>query len=306
LLRAAFVAAAREGKLRANVDNRVRPSTANAAIDAREVRARVSGSSFYAGMRLLPRPEREAMFAIYAFCRAVDDIADDGLGSRADRRAELDRWRQDIEAHYAGRPTRRTEFLAQPVHRYNLRKEDFLTVVDGMEMDVVEDIQAPDFATFDLYCDRVASAVGRLSVRVFGMEEGPGLKLAHHLGRALQYTNVLRDLDEDAAVGRLYLPRDTLLQAGIASRDPSEVIANSAVDKAARSLARFAHEHYREAQNIIRARPRGLLRAPRLMAAVYWRILKTMEAAGWVPPRRRARIGRSQLLFIVLRHGLWG
>jgi presqualene diphosphate synthase len=257
-------------------------------------------------MRLLPKPEREAMFAIYAFCHAVDDIADDGLGSRAERRAELDRWRQDIQAHYAGRPTRHTEFLADAVQRYNLRKEDFLTVVDGMDMDVVQDIRAPDFATFDLYCDRVASAVGRLSVRVFGMEDGPGLDLAHHLGRALQYTNVLRDLDEDAAVGRLYLPRDILVEAGIASRDPYEVIADPAVDKAARSLARLAHEHYREAESIMNARPRGLLRAPRLMGAVYWRILKTMEAAGWAPPRRRVRIGRGQLLFIVLRHGLSG
>ena len=90
------------------------------------------------------------------------------------------------------------------------RLEDFLTVLDGMDMDVAEDIVAPDLATLDLYCDRVASAVGRLSIKVFGMEEGPGFELAHHLGRALQLTNILRDIDEDAAIGRLYLPREYL------------------------------------------------------------------------------------------------
>ena len=101
-------------------------------------------------------------------------------------------------------------FLAPAVARYGLRKQDFLTVLDGMDMDVAEDIVAPDLATLDLYCDRVASAVGRLSIKVFGMDEGPGFELAHHLGRALQLTNILRDLDEDAAIGRLYLPREYL------------------------------------------------------------------------------------------------
>jgi phytoene/squalene synthetase len=90
-----------------------------------------------------------------------------------------------------------------------------------MEMDVPQDIRAPDMATLDLYCDRVASAVGRLSVRVFGLPEEDGILLAHHLGRALQLTNILRDLDEDAGLGRLYLPREMLLHAGITSNDPS-------------------------------------------------------------------------------------
>jgi squalene synthase HpnD len=289
--------------LRTNGDNRGGGAAANAAIDA-QAKARLTGSSFYAGMRLLPKAEREAMFAIYAFCRAVDDIADDGQGNRDARRAELDAWRRDIEGIYAGTPPARAAFLTDAVRRYSLRKEDFLEVIDGMEMDVAEDIRAPDLKTFDLYCDRVASAVGRLSVKVFGMEEGPGFELAHHLGRALQCTNVLRDLDEDAAVGRLYVPREFLFEAGIASRDPNAVIADPAIDRAARALARLAHEHYRDAENIMRARPRGTLRAARLMGAVYSRMLAKMEAAGWAPPRQRVRIGVARLLFIVLRHGL--
>src|SRR5208337_542770 len=104
-------------------------------------------------------------------------------------------------------------------------------IVDGMEMDVPQDIRAPDLATLDLYCDRVASAVGRLSVRVFGVPADDGILLAHHLGRALQLTNILRDIDEDAGIGRLYLPREGLQDARIAGTDPLKVAADPQLPK---------------------------------------------------------------------------
>ena len=274
--------------------------------EIRAIEHKASGSSFYTAMRLMPKAEREAMFAIYAFCRAVDDIADDEHGGRAERRAELGRWRADIDSLYAGSAPPRTRFLTEALTHYHLRKDDFLTVIDGMEMDVHEDIRAPDLATLDLYCDRVASAVGRLSVRVFGMDEEPGKALAHHLGRALQLTNILRDLDEDASLGRLYLPRELLDEAGIASREPSEVIGNPAVDGACRGVAKIAWQHYGEANRILRSHPAGRLRAPRLMSEVYSRILAKMESLGWEPPRQRARINKGALLLILLRHGLAG
>jgi phytoene synthase len=271
---------------------------------SQKAKSSASGSSFYLGMRLLPRAEREAMFAIYAFSRAVDDIADEGDAPQSARREELDRWRTDIDAIYQGGRPDRSAFLSPVVARYGLRKEDFLAVIDGMQMDVDEDICAPDLATLDLYCERVASAVGRLSIKVFGMDEGPGFALAHHLGRALQLTNILRDLNEDAAVGRLYLPREFLREVGIESSEPRIVLAHPAINGACKRLASLAHEHYRQAESVLRARPRGLLRAPRLMSAVYGRILAKMEQVGWMPPRERVRIGRGPLLMIVLRHGL--
>src|SRR5471032_3196392 len=113
-----------------------------------------------------------------------------------------------------------------------------------MDMDVAEDIVAPDGKTLDLYCERVASAVGRLSIKVFGMEEGPGFELAHHLGRALQLTNILRDIDEDAGIGRLYLPREYLAEAGIVSLDPKTIISDPAIDGVCRRVAALAHTHY--------------------------------------------------------------
>ncbi|MCG7361832.1 presqualene diphosphate synthase HpnD [Roseomonas sp. ACRSG] len=274
------------------------------APQAVNLQAQVSGSSFYTAMRLMPRAEREAMFAIYAFCRLVDDIADDGTRPRPVRAQELESWRADLAALYAGQPAGRAAFLAGPVRDFGLRHADFLAVIDGMAMDVAADIQAPGLATLDLYCDRVASAVGRLSVRVFGMEEAPGLALAHELGRALQLTNILRDLDEDAGIGRLYLPREVLEAAGIASDDPLAVVADPRVDAACRALAPRALAHFAAADRLLASRPRGRLLAPRLMAAVYRVILEKMLAQGWAAPRRRARVGKARLLWLVARCGL--
>jgi presqualene diphosphate synthase len=272
----------------------------------RSVEAMAQGSSFYAAMRLMPKAEREGMFAIYAFCRAVDDIADDGTAEREDRRVQLDAWRADLRSLYADGPPGRADFLVEPVKRWGLELDDFLAIVDGMQMDVDADIVAPTLEVLDLYCDRVASAVGRLSVKTFGMEREPGVKLAHHLGRALQLTNIVRDIDEDAAIGRLYLPQEELLAAGIESREPVEVVDDPRVDQVCRAVAARAHAHFREADALMRARPAGRLRTPRLMGEVYARILARAEAQGWSPPRRRASIGKGQLLWLVLRHGLLG
>ncbi|HLZ81980.1 MAG TPA: presqualene diphosphate synthase HpnD [Caulobacteraceae bacterium] len=271
--------------------------------------AKVSGSSFYTAMRVLPPRERTAMFAIYDFCRKVDDIADDPGPTREERRVALDRWRADLDALYAGDAPESCRGLIGPVRDYGLERADFLAVVDGMQMDVDTDIRAPDFAILDLYCDRVASAVGRLSVKVFGMDEGPGKELAHHLGRALQFTNILRDLDEDAGMGRLYLPAEALAAAGIPvaeASDPKAVMTHPGLDGACRWLAAKAHEQYALTDRIMARRPRGRMRTPALMIAVYGRILKAMEAEGWNAPRRRVSLGKAHLLWVALTAGLLG
>ena len=262
---------------------------------------RASGSSFYSGMRILPRPQREAMFEIYSFCRAVDDIADDP-GPRDARREQLQRWRADIDALYRGAPPQQLKGLAQAVQQFDLQREDFLAVIDGMEMDVVADIRAPDAETLALYCDRVACAVGRLSVRVFGMERAAGLALADHLGRALQLTNILRDLDEDAAMGRLYLPREALRDCGIISTDPGSVLTNPMLAEACRVLVDQAEGHFRHAGAIMAQNPRRTVRAPRIMGEAYGLILERLVARGFAPPRARVRLPRARILLIVLRN----
>jgi phytoene synthase len=262
---------------------------------------RASGSSFYNAMRILPRAQRLAMFEIYSFCRQVDDIAD-ARGLRRERREELQRWRADIDALYVGNVVPRTRGLLAPVRDFGLRREDFHAIIDGMEMDVIEDIRAPDEATLDLYCNRVASAVGRLSVRVFGMEEQDGIALAHHLGRALQLTNILRDLDEDAALGRLYLPAEALREAGIATTDPDAVLASPLVGAVCARVVERARGHFASADKIMARSPRRCVRAPRIMGQAYRLILDSLVARGWSPPRRPIRLPRPRLLWIIMRH----
>src|ERR1051326_1456001 len=254
-------------------------------------------------MRILPRPQREAMFEIYAFCRAVDDIADDP-GPGGPPRAQLQRGRDDLDALYGGAPPPQLGGLAQAVQTFALQHADFLAVIDGMEMDVVADIRAPDRATLELYCDRVACAVGRLSVRVFGMERDAGLALADQLGRALQLTNILRDLDEDAAMGRLYLPRDALRDVGIISTDPATVLANPMLEEPCGVLVELARQHFAKAHAIMRQTPRREVRAPRIMGEAYGLILDRLVARGFMPPRQPVRLPRSRLLLIVLRNFL--
>jgi phytoene synthase len=266
-----------------------------------EQATRASGSSFYSAMRILPAAQRDAMFAIYSFCRRVDDIAD-SEGPRDQRQAQLQVWRADVNAVYANKPAPRMQALAQPIRDFGLAQEDFLAIIDGMEMDAIEDIRAPSLAKLDLYCDRVASAVGRLSVRVFGVDKVRGEALAHHLGRALQLTNILRDLDEDAGIGRLYLPREVLHEAGIETTDPQTALGSPGLAKACLQVVDRARMHFAQADEIMRSGPRRAVRAPRIMGEVYRLILEGLVARGWSAPRPRVSVPRLRLVLIVLRH----
>jgi len=265
--------------------------------------ATASGSSFYAAMRILPRAQREAMFQIYTFCRYVDDIADSD-GPREQRLAALQQWRDDIDALYRGRPPERLRDYAASVRTFGLRREDFLAVIDGMEMDIPADIRAPDDATLDLYCDRVASAVGRLSVRVFGLPEQDGILLAHHLGRALQLTNILRDIDEDATIGRLYLPREGLLHAGITNFDIAAVLANPALPRVCMPLVKRAQAHFAKSDEIMSRNSRRAVRAPRIMSKYYRTILDLLERRGFQSPRQPVRLSKAAKIVILIRYAL--
>ena len=260
-----------------------------------------SGSSFYAAMRILPRQQREAMFQIYSFCRQVDDIADSD-GPRGERLAALQRWRDDIDALYRGQPPSRLRDYVASVQRFDLQRADFLAIVDGMEMDVPQDIRAPDLATLDLYCDRVASAVGRLSVRVFGLPRADGILLAHHLGRALQLTNILRDIDEDAAIGRLYLPREGLIEAGIVGSDPLKVAADPDLPKVCTPIVARAREHFERADEVMARNRRRVVRAPRIMSKYYRTILELLVARGFANPRVPVRLNKLARLAIIFRY----
>jgi squalene synthase HpnD len=266
--------------------------------------AATSGSSFYLAMRILPAAQRDAMYQVYAFCRAVDDIAD-GNAPRTERAAALERWRADIDACYAGAPPASLTALTRHIHTFHLQREDFHAMIDGMAMDAAEDICAPDEATLDLYCDRVASAAGRLSVRIFGMPEEAGRMLAHHLGRALQLTNILRDIDEDTAINRCYLSRELLAREGIAATSPAAIADDPSLPRVCTTLAERAQQHFAQADAVMDASPRAQVRAPRIMSGVYRCLLERTLERGFDLPRTPIQKPRGRLLWIVARYAFF-
>jgi phytoene synthase len=260
---------------------------------------RGSGTSFYHGMRILPPDRRFAMYAIYAFCRLVDDIADEP-GPFAHKVPALDAWRARVRGLYNGAadgPVTRVLLLA--VRRYDLRIEDFMAVIDGMQMDAAAEIVAPTLAELDIYCDRVAAAVGRLSVRAFGDASPAADRVAHALGRALQLTNILRDIDEDAQRNRLYLPREYLLDADIPLH-PGAACAAANLPEVCQRVAQSAGDYFREARQAMRDCDRRAMRPARLMAAHYAAILAQLQKRGWHNRARRVRLSKWQKIWILL------
>jgi phytoene synthase len=282
------------------------PEPASAAeLDAAvESRVAAAGTSFYWAMRILPAARRKAMYAVYAFCREVDDIADEPAPDAA-KRAALARWREEIAALYGGQPRHLiARALVGPVRDYALRREDFLAVIDGMEMDALADIRAPSLVELDLYCARVASAVGHLSVRIFGDASPAADRVADALGRALQLTNILRDIAEDAARGRLYLPRELLNKHGVAESEPEAVLAHPGLRPACRDLAAIARRHYDEATAAMAECPRRAMRPAAIMQAVYRATFDRLVAADWQDVHRPVRIPGAVKLWLALRHGV--
>jgi len=270
-------------------------------LDAVATRVRAAGTSFYRGMAVLPPDRRHAMYAIYAFCRIVDDIADDTT-DMADKRPRLDAWRARIAALYRGESDDAvTRVLVRAVPTFQLRQADFEAVIDGMQMDAETAIVAPDLATLDRYCDRVAAAVGRLSVRAFGDASAGADLVAHHLGRALQLTNILRDLNEDAGRGRLYLPREFLDDAKV-PRDPRAALADPALPSVCARVAALARGNFRAAATAMRNCDRRAMRPARLMGATYAAILARLERRGWRRLDVPVALPKWQKLWIALRH----
>jgi squalene synthase HpnD len=277
---------------------------AQADLDAVEKIVRAAGTSFYHGMRVLPPDRRHAMYAIYAFCRIVDDIADEE-GELDTKRRELAAWRDKVAGLYVGRtdgPV--TRVLAAAVPRFALRAEDFIAVIDGMETDTEVVVVAPDMATLDLYCDRVASAVGRLSVRTFGDASPDADRVAHALGRALQLTNILRDIQEDAQRGRIYLPAEYLRDAAVPA-DPVAMLTAPGLPAVCDRLAALAHGYFREARAAMDRCDKTAMKPARLMAATYDAILSELERRSWKRLDQPVSLPKWKKLWLAGRYGLF-
>lgn len=266
-----------------------------------------SGTSFSGGMNILPTDRRNAMHAIYAFSRQVDDIAD-GPWSSEDKHKALDAWRAEIEALYAGAPSSAVgKALAPAIVAYELPKEEFLGLIDGMAMDADGPIVAPPRKELSLYTRRVAGTVGLLSIRVFGAWKSEASdRFALALADALQITNILRDVEEDAGIDRLYLPSELLAKHGLTNPTPHDVAAANGLDAIRAELGEEAKAFYNEARSLAPLHDRKALRPALMMMGAYEGYLIEMERRRWrLSPDVKLQ-SRWQKLFRGLRYAFMG
>ena len=264
---------------------------------------RKSASNLALAFILLPRAKRDGMCALYAFCREVDDVADNEGVPVAERRERLAAWRADIGRACEGKvPEFPVNRELQPVIRdRGLPFELFDELLKGVEMDLAID-RYPTFEELDLYCYRVASVVGLLSIEVFGYQNPACRQYAIHLGRALQLTNILRDVRTDAERGRIYLPLAELARCGVA---PEEVLRgeySSRFRQVAETTAQRARGYYRQARELLPAGDRRSMIAAELMGAVYWRLLRKLETRRFdVFGPRLTRVSKPAKLVLIAR-----
>lgn len=271
--------------------------------DIAEVTAivRESATSFYHGMKILEADRRAAMYGIYAFCRKVDDIADDDAVPLSEKCQALEVWRLRVAAFFAGNADDAiTRVLRASAEAYQLREADFIGIIDGMEMDAGEPIVAPALPLLDLYCDRVASAVGRLSVCVFGDTGAAAQEVAYALGRALQLTNILRDVWEDAQRGRLYLPCEYLAAEAV-PLEPEAALRSPRLPAACERVAVLAEKYFAEAEAAMRRCQRRAMRPARMMAASYRPLLGILRANGFAYSGQRVSIPKYKKLLLAAR-----
>ncbi len=263
-----------------------------------------SGTSFASGMRILSKPRRAAMYGIYAFCREVDDIADDDA-PLDDKHARLTEWRVEVDRLYDGAPQTPTGVaLLDPIHEFSLSKDEFLLVIEGMEMDADGPIVAPSMEKLLAYTRRAAGAVGMLSMPVFGAPKTEAAdRFALSLGDALQLTNILRDIAEDAAIGRLYLPRDLLEKHGV-PLDPAKIIGATGLPGVCCDLADIAREKFADAREALRELDWRTVRPALLMMGVYEAYFKRLEQRGWDNMGVPISISKFEKLLISVRYAL--
>ena len=263
-----------------------------------------SGTSFYWAMRTLPADRRRALHAIYAFCREVDDIAD-GSGEIGEKLRALAAWRGEIAHLYAGQPRwPTTRALLRPVQRFDLQRADFLAVIGGMEIDAAPRVRMQTLDALLDYCRKVAGAVGMLSIHAFGVPRHPGTRIAETLGAALQLTNILRDVKEDAALQRLYVPLDMLARHGVAAHRLDAIFAHPGFAKACAELADLAHAYYAEAERLMADLAWRQMRPPVLMMAVYRETLDRLRKRGGAQTDGPIRLSRARKAWLAVRYGL--
>jgi len=262
-----------------------------------------SGSSFFWSMRLLPKAKREAMYTIYAFCRHIDDIVDGDLPLH-EKQELLSAWREEIDNIYEKKvpATDIGRRIYKNCMRFKLPKEEFLKLIESISMDLPKPLQAPKLNDFLKYCRGVAGVPGNLSLRIFGCKDENIIEeLSTSLGNALQITNILRDVKEDALANRLYIPKEYLKKAEISSKKPSEVLVDKNLAVAREELAKLADKDYEKAKNIIPFLDKNTARPVKAITAVYRKYFEIMQNRGWEIVSPKPQISKFNKFSLALR-----
>ena len=263
-------------------------------------KASSSGSSFYYSFMFLPPERRQAITALYAFCREVDDVVDECHDVQV-AQAKLDWWRNEVRQVYGGQPQHPVgQALQDIVQRFPLPMEQLLEIIDGMQMDLTQ-TRYLDWKALNLYCYRVASVVGLLSAEIFGYTNRQTLKYAHDLGLAFQLTNIIRDVGEDARRGRIYLPVDELQRFNVPARQILDAKHSDNFRELMAFQAARARQLYDQAFAQLPAEDRKAQRPGLIMAAIYRTLLDEIEADGFLVLDRRTSLTPLRKIWIAGR-----
>lgn len=267
---------------------------------------RGASSSFFWPMRILPKEKREALYAVYAFCREVDDAVDNAPDSQQAMQ-KLIWWQQELEQVYDGHLTLHPVGIAlkDAVRKFRLPKEPFLDVIQGCILDAQKQMLRPTLPMLERYCAYVAGSVGLLVVEILGYKRAGTRSFALEMGQAVQLINILRDVEEDAHMGRIYLPREWLEEAGMGEVPPEKLIGHPGLPQLCVCMADKARRHFRHAKEALPPEDAGSMRIALLMGALYEFYLDRMTAESWQPGRRRPRAGffRKTALFCKVMSG---
>ena len=260
-----------------------------------------SGTSFYWGMKILNKEKRFAMFTIYAFCRIVDDIADSEQNVEI-KLSQLKNWKSKITKIYKDHSSDSiTRKLLESKKKYGLKKEDFFSIIEGMRMDIIEEIRYPSKKKIDLYCSRVAGAVGCLSMNIFGIKSKLGRTYANLLGKAFQFTNILRDLKEDSVRNRCYIPLDIIKKFKKEKKSPQEIIKSLDIKLINKEMVRRTQKYYDDAEKISRKFKKKDLKAAILMKEFYYNIFKKISINN-MNLYKKIKLSKIEKLIIIIRY----
>lgn len=262
-----------------------------------------SGSSFFWSMRFLPKAKRNAMYTIYAFCRHIDDIVD-GDAEIGEKIELIRAWREEIDNIYDKKApvTEIGRKIYKNCIRFKLPKEEFVRLIDAISMDVPNPVQAPDLEELYRYCRGVAGVPGSLSLRIFGCQNEQLIEeLSCSLGTALQLTNILRDIKEDAQSNRLYLPKEFLEKAQISSIDPLTVVVDKNLSVAREELARIASANFEKADQLILHLDKSTARHVKMIESIYRQYFEMMQKRGWEIISPKPTLSKLKKFSIALR-----